>query len=254
MVLEDIVTAESDEATVTVLNRESGQPLYRLLTGLFTAKAVTVRETTTDTEIHDDVVLTEKNGDPGGFAVSPLDAIRDELLMVNADIYVTGARELEAVEAPDVLTELDEIPFTVRGRPEDPKEKLLLVEMSRHIEAMAWQAGNGQLRTGLQYLSRLEAERGTHQVYERLGAESGVDTHVYGLPDAEPSIPGVTVHGVDNSELRRSWFVVYRSSKQPKQAAALVAVETEPRTWEGRWTYNPERVATIDAYLDEQYP
>lgn len=253
MSLAEFVRKSGQEATVTVLDRESVRPLYRLLTGLFDDDAVTVREAATDADGLEDAVLVEKDGSDVGFAVSTFEAIRDELLLVNADIYVTGARELGEVETPDALAYLDEVPFTVRGRPDDPKEKLLLIEMSRHIEAMAWEAGEGRLHTGFQYLSRLDDERGTRLVYDRLGRDSDVAPHVYGAPDARLSVPGVTVHGVDVEEIRRSWFVVYRSDHHSQDAAALVAVETEPRTWEGCWTYDPDRVAAVERYLDRTY-
>jgi hypothetical protein len=189
----------------------------------------------------------------GGFALSPFETVRDELLLVNADIYVTGMRRLEEIDTPEVLTHLDEIPFTVRGRPVDPKEKLLLIEMSRHIETMAWEAGEGRLRTGFQYLSRLEDESGTRRVYDRLGNETDVDTHVYGAPDTRPALDGVRMHGVDNTEIRQSWFVVYQSSQQPHEAAALVAIKTEPHTWSGFWTYDSDRVEAIEDYLGQRH-
>ncbi|WP_276254256.1 hypothetical protein [Halomontanus rarus] len=33
-------------------------------------------------------------------------------------------------------------------------------------------------------------------------------------------------------------------------AAALLAVETESRIWDGFWTEDPERVARIDEYIE----
>jgi len=252
MSLADFVTERKKEATMTVLNRESGRPLYRLLTDLF-EDAITIQESTTEAETLADAVLVEKRDADGGFALSPFETIRDELLLVNADIYVTGMRRLEEIDTPDVLTHLDEIPFTVRGRPADPKEKLLLIEMSRHIEAMAWQAGEGRLHAGFQYLSRLNDERGTQRVYDRLGNGTDVDTHVYGVPDARPALSGLKTHGVDDPEIRQSWFVVYQSNQQPHEAAALVAVKDEPHTWSGFWTYDSAQVAAIEEYLGQRH-
>jgi hypothetical protein len=255
MSLTDVVeTVNSTEATLTVVNPESECPLYRLLSGLFDDEVVTVRETTSDAEtIPADTVFVERDDGKAGGVNSQFDDLRDELLLVNADIYVTGARGLDDVETPDVITQLSEIPFTVRGRPEDAKEKFLLIEMSRHIEAMAWRAGDGRLATGFQQLSRLDDEHGTRQVYTRLGTETDVEAHVYGIPDARPSLPGVRIHGDHAAELRRTWFVVYESRSQPDNTAALVAVQTDPNTWEGCWTYDPATVTDILAYLDRAY-
>lgn len=245
---------EYQGATLTIVNPDSECPLYRLLAGLFDDDVVTIQEATTESgSVQSDTVLVEKDGRDAGFAVSSFESIRDELLLVNSDIYVTGHRELDDVETPDAIRQLDEIPFTVTGYPENSKEKLLLIEISRHIEAMAWQAGNGRLASGVQYLSRLDDEHGTQQVYTRLGSETAVETHVYGVPDSHPSIPNVTLHGETTEELRKSWFVVYESARYPHEAAALVAMQTDANTWEGCWTYDPNKVAGILDHLDRTY-
>lgn len=253
MSLSEFAAVDTGGATVTVLNVDQQRPVYALLAELFDDDAVTVRAASTEAPaVPSDAVLVERSGD-GGFAVSSVESVREELLLVNSDIYVTGARGLDEVETPDIVTELDELPFTVTGYPEHPREKFLLVEMSRHIEAMAWQAGDGRLATGLQYLSRLDDEKGTREVYRQLGVETAVDTHVYGVPDARPSLPGVSVHGPETAEIRRSWFVAYESAAHPHEAAALVAVETDTHTWEGTWTYDAGRVADVLDYLDRSY-
>lgn len=242
------------DARITVLNPGHESPVYELLRNLFSEKAITVQETTAEgLGAPADAVLLEKPGEDVGFAVSSLEALRDELLLVNSDIYVTGARGLESVETPDVIKHLDELRFTVTGYPDNPKEKLLLIEISRHIEAMAWQAGDGRLKTGFQYLSRLDNERGTRRVYERLGQDTDVTTDVYGVPDARPSLTGVTSHGVDDPEIEQSWFVVYQSDHHPHEAAALIAVETDTNTWDGCWTYDSSRVDTILKYIDTNF-
>lgn len=246
---------QNDTATVTVLNRESDDSLYRVLDSLFNEDAITVREITTDRSDSSltDTVIVERTGDEDGFAISSLDELSQRVLLVNSDIYVTGSRSLDEVKTPDVITELDEIPFTVKGYPRDPKEKLLLIEISRYIEAMAWQTGEGCLHTGFQYLSRIDDEKGTRRVYERLSRETTVETHVYGMPDSSLSLPGIHTHTEACQELRQSWFVVYQSTHHPHEAAALVAVEKAPHTWEGCWTYNAEKVKTILNYLDQRY-
>lgn len=241
-------------ATITVLNPEQESPIYRILSELFTDDAITVQRTDTEESVGpSDAVLVEIGDDDRGFAVSSLDTIREELLFVNSDLYVTGARSIEDVETPDILTNLTELPFTVQGYPEHPREKMLLIEISRHIEAMAWRAGEGHLKTGFQYLSRLEDEQGTRRVYERLGRETDVTTHVYGVPDASPSISEIIMHEESDPEIEQSWFVVYESAHHPHEAAALVAVETAPHTYEGCWTYDPDCVATILEYLETTY-
>jgi len=255
MSLEKFARSSNHEtATITVLNPEQDCPVYQILSKLFRDDAITIHHTTTEEGAGpSDAVLVEKGNGDRGFAVSSLATIQKELLLVNSDIYVTGARSIEDIETPDILTNLNELPFTVQGYPKHPKEKLLLIEISRHIEAMAWRAGEGHLKTGFQYLSRLENEQGTRRVYERLGRETEVTTHVYGVPDVCPSIPDVIVHAEDDPEIEQSWFVVYQSTHHPHEAAALVAVETTAHTFEGCWTYDPDTVATIREYLETTY-
>lgn len=239
------------EATLTVVNRECEEPVYRLLTRFF-GDSVTVREVdTVDGTAPTDTVVLERNGET--VAASPLAAVRDELLLVNADVYVTGSRRLEGVETPAVVTGLADIPYAATVRSAYPREKLLMIEMSRHVEATAWRAGEGRLVAGFQRLSRVEDEHGTRRVYERLGSETDVDTHVYGAGSAAAVPDSVTPHAVDTEEIRRSWFIIYRSDTHPGEAAAKVAVKTDPETWEGFWTYDPDRVRALFDYLDRTY-
>lgn len=71
-----------------------------------------------------------------------------------------------------MLRELRDIVFELRGYPESAKEKLLLIAMSRFVEARALAVGAGEMHVGFQRLSRLTDEFGTQRVYERL-ADSG---------------------------------------------------------------------------------
>lgn len=253
MTLADVLEAvRGREATLTVLNRTDPQPVQNVLENLFDGTSVAVEEErTVDGEPSNLVIL--KTGDD--LAVSTLDDVRDSVLLVNSDLYVTGARELDEVETPTAIAELSDLPFRVRGYPDTSKGKLMLIEISRFIEARALRAGTGTLRSGFQRLSRIEDERGTAAVYERL-ADAGLSVHVYGVPDAEPPSP-LNVHAADAEELRRSWFVVYRDPAASHRDAALLAVlersDNGPNEWRGFWTYDPERVAELDGYLEGAY-
>jgi len=181
-------------------------------------------------------------------ARSTLDELLESVLLINSDLYKTGAIDLNEVTLPDVLSGLDEVPFRLRGYPHSNKEKLLLIVVSRVIERIAAEAGGGTLRASFQRLSRLQDERGTREVYETLG-NSGVDVHVYGVGDADPgvSLP-VTVHEGRSSPYRRSWFVVFNPppGADAARSVALVALEDEPNVWDGFWTFRPKLVDRID--------
>ena len=197
-------------------------------------------------------------------AGSTLGELGDAVLFVNSDLYITGSRSLSDVDLPSVISGLDDATFTLRGYPESNRQKLLLITVSRFIERAAWTAGDGTLRSSFQRLSRIDDEVGTREVYERV-ADTGVDTHLYGVPDELPQDLDAVVHAGDGPDFADSWFVVYRPPEGPHPAESdpesdlkrgieggvgLLAVETEPRTWRGLWTFDSDRVSRINRYIE----
>ncbi|TKX74865.1 hypothetical protein EXE46_06520 [Halorubrum sp. GN11_10-6_MGM] len=212
-------------------------------------------------EIENLVLLME---DDEVVAGSTLGELGDAVLFVNSDLYITGSRSLEDVDLPSVISGLDDATFTLRGYPESNRQKLLLITISRFIERAAWTAGDGTLRSSFQRLSRIDDEVGTREVYERV-TESGVDTHLYGVPDELPRDLDAVIHAGDGSDFTDSWFVVYRPPEGPHSAESdpdsdlmrgieggvgLLAVETEPRTWRGLWTFDSDRVSRVNRYIE----
>jgi hypothetical protein len=186
------------------------------------------------------------------------------VLFVNSDLYITGSRSLADVELPSVISGLDDATFTLRGYPESNRQKLLLITISRFIERVAWTAGDGTLRSSFQRLSRIDDEVGTRDVYERV-ADTGVDTHLYGVPDELPQDLAAVIHAGNDPDFTDSWFVVYRPPEGPHPARSdpesdlvrgveggvgLLAVETEPRVWRGLWTFDADRVSRINRYIE----
>ncbi|MFB6137346.1 MAG: histidine kinase [Halobacteriaceae archaeon] len=189
-------------------------------------------------------------------ARSPLAALEEAILLVNSDTYRTGSGGLDDLAVPAVLEALADTRFTLRGYPESHKEKLVLIAISSQIEARSLARDAGRHRASFQWLSRLHDEQGTRTVYRRL-AESGVAAHVYGQPDwVLPHDLDATMHAGWGEDFRDVWFVVSApgddasAGERRDGAAALVAVETEPRHWDGFWTYDPERVARIEREIE----
>ncbi|WP_144799295.1 hypothetical protein [Halorubrum depositum] len=197
-------------------------------------------------------------------AGSTLGELGDAVLFVNSDLYITGTRTLTDVDLPAVIRGLDDTTFTLRGYPESNRQKLLLITISRFIERAAWVAGDGTLRSSFQRLSRIDDEVGTREVYESV-AGTGVDTHLYGVPDDLPRGLDAVVHGGDSRDFTRSWFVVYRPPEGPHSVddvagpdlergveggVGLLAVETEPRVWRGMWTFDEARVRAMNRYIE----
>ena len=242
-----IDAVDDRDKTVTVLNRESVDPLYRMLVDMFDSETVTVTEAE-DSEAPGDVVLLQDEA-TGTLAVSRMDDVSETLLLVNSDLYVTGTVPVENVETPEVVAHLADVTFTVSD-----KQKFLLIHISRHIESLALDTGSGVLHSSFQRLSRLLDERGTRDTYETL-ADSGVDTHVYGVADWVPPafVEDLTVHAGETDELRTSWFVVHDGDGDDDRKAALVAEEIGPNEYRGYWTYDPRLVDEILRYLDTTY-
>ncbi|MGB9956360.1 histidine kinase [Haloferax prahovense] len=263
--------------SLSVVNRSAPDPVQRMLETTFADQPVDVDELSDDAHGDDVVVLTEQT--PEGqevVATSPLEEVMNTVLLVNSDLYKTGQTKLDEFELPSVLTRLDDVPFSLRGYPESDKEKLLLVAISRYIERHAWRARNGRLRSSFQRLSRIEDERGTRAVYQKV-ASTDVQTHIYGIPDwTPPSNSDLLTHGGYTEDFYDSWFVVYTPPEggpvgavesddgidketpsdgrdidgvSPGQPVALLALETEPKRWEGYWTFRPSLVADIDRYI-----
>lgn len=245
--LDSFLDHDADEWSLAVVNRTRPQPIQSLLEGLFADQPVTVEERTLpDTD--DDLVLLLRDGEV--VASSPLKALEDTILLVNSDLYVTGTKSLGEIDPPDVITELEDTTFHLRGYPESNTEKLPLIIISRYIEQLAWEHGEGTLRASFQHLSRIRDERGTRNVYERL-AGSDVDVHVYGLPDwLPPSTFQGTIHAGYQGEFKQAWFVVHWTPDDDGEVAALVALQRDTNEWDGFWTFDEGTVSEINRYLE----
>jgi len=252
---------DSAEKTLLLVNRTEPKPFADLLSEAFENQAVTVAERQIPEGTENLVCLIE---DGAVTATTPLSELSEAFLLINVDRYRTGTRQTDLGTFPAVLTGLDGVEFVVSGFPRSAREKLLLIVVSRFIEHRALTHGDGELHSTFQRLSRLDDEYGTRQMYEAL-ADSGVDTHIYGVDD-DPGVAeglGVTVHSGDSEEYRRSWVVVFRPDNEWDRgttpiendtgAVALVAVEVGPNVWRSVWTYDADRVEQVLAYMYERF-
>jgi hypothetical protein len=239
--------ATASEMALLLFNRSGPAETVDLLDRAFADQPVDVADLSLPGGPDDVVCLVD--GD-GVRATTPFADLKRAFLLVNTDRYRTAPGP---ESFPAVLTELDGVAFDVRGYPARNKEKLLLVVISRFVERRALAAGGGEHHATFQRLSRLDDEFGTRRMYEWL-AESGVDTHVYGVLDDPAAVRGLdaTVHAGDHAEYRDSWVVLFAPDEGPGHAA-LVAVETGENRWRGTWTFDPERVERVRAYLDRRF-
>lgn len=247
--LKFIDETDGRELSLAVVNRQAPRPLEQMLERMFADQVVDIQETEIEDETQDMVYLLDGQEI---VAKSPLAAVQESILLVNSDLYMTGARELDEVDLPAVIEGLQEVPFRLRGYPESSKEKLLLITVSRYIEQLSWEADGGIHRASFQRLSRINDEQGTRSVYDRL-AETNIDTHVYGMPDWTPPPEfDVTMHGGWDGDFRDSWFVVHVPADDSHVHAALVAIEIESGTWKSLWTYDTERVQAINRHIERR--
>lgn len=233
---------------LVVLNQESPYPVRSLFDELLDGQPVSIRDRNDDDLDPDTVALVE---DGEILAQSTLDELLESVLLINSDLYKTGAIDLEEITLPAVLQGLDEVPFRLRGYPASNKEKLLLISISRVIERIAAETDCGRLRVSFQHLSRLDDEKGTYDVYETL-ADSDVQLHLYGTGTGSATEElSATVHTGTSYPYRRSWFVVFQPPTDGPLTdhAALVALEDEPNVWDGFWTFRPELVDRIERYI-----
>jgi hypothetical protein len=241
-----IETVPVRQKTLTVFNDDEPEPLVRMLRRMVDSPAVEVHAGEVSTNTPENAVVVEDE-DGTELAVSSISEVGASVLLVNSDLYVTGTRAIDEVNTPAVLRHLDEVPFTVTG-----KQKMLLIELSRYVEWLGWQAERNTLHAGFQYLSRIDDERGTRRVYDRL-ADGDADLHLYGIPDHDSELPGAaTAHTEPSDELRESWFVV-NTECGADMKGALLAERTGPSEWRGCWTFDPDRVDEVSAHLQNRY-
>lgn len=135
-----------------------------------------------------------------------------------------------------LLEHLDRTTFTSYNRRQ-------MLEASREIEDRAWRASSGRLYTGFQYASNFANER---EAYAKFAA-TGLDVHVYGVPDESVDIPdGVSYHGASIPETASSWFVIFDGGGDEMQVSALLAHEEGDGNFYGLWTYD---VSLVDEAL-----
>ena len=241
---------ETTEPTLVFANRKrANQTLVDILTDMFDDQEVTV-VVDRDEDIPDDQLVVIRDGRK--VAQSSLNEFIDTIILANEELYTSEPDEIPAERIPDVIKALEDVTFEIDATQSPNKVKLLLIVMSRYIEARALRSAEGTLRTGFQKISRLRDERGTKAVYRQLG-ESPVETHVYGVVDwIPPEELVLTVHGGDSSSYRDHWFVVFDPpADSSEEGMGLLAEKIDNNRWRGTWSSDEEFVDALDDYIDK---
>ena len=143
----------------------------------------------------------------------------------------------------DFLDLFDETVFTAYDRRQ-------MLATSREIEDRAWRVGSGALYAGFQSSDALRSQA---SLYGQFGEETDLDVHVYVTDEWDPpALDEVTVHVEDAAEIGDVWFVAFESADE-MYTCALLAEERDPGEFRGFWTYDPDTVGDVVAYLRETY-
>jgi hypothetical protein len=240
---------DPSEWSVQLINPAGPEPVRSMAESLFGSLDEEMQEAEIG-GLAEDLLLVIRDSEV--VASSPLERIKNTLLLVNSDLYTTGTRSIDEITIPDTVQTLSDEVFTLTGYPEANTEKLVLTLVSRHVEQQAANSQTGTLKVSFQRLSRLDDERGTREVYKTLGQKADLDIHVYGFPDWNPpSEMGLTVHPVRDDEIRNTWFVVYSTDTGTDKA--MLAVKDGPNTWKGYWTSNTPEIRAIDEYISQSF-
>lgn len=128
-------------------------------------------------------------------------------------------------DAPALLDAIDQSTFREYG-----KRRMILA--SRDVEKRAWRVRSPALHVGFQEFRRLRTQL---DLYRRLAEELTV--HLYGVPDWEPPIDDLRLHGYPAVELRDHWFVVYEEGgTDDPGTCTILAQERKPNRYSGFWT------------------
>lgn len=204
----------------------------------------------------------ETDGEPlGGFEVRNADVVRRSLPSEEGFVVVRDDDTfLGAVPASRLQTLLEPPIGELADAADDQAGRTALFELldntlfaslnrrnllvaSREIEQFARRIGRGRLEVGFQRAAAFEAQRA---IYARLVAETELDIHVHlGSVPAEP-FDGVTFHTGDGA-VDRFWFLVFDGDGDDERKRGLLARQRDDDSYSGFWTYNPDRVADIDA-------
>ncbi|WP_254274067.1 DUF7504 family protein [Haloarcula marina] len=233
-------SVRAESPTLTVCNYDGPPETLSVLERYFDRHGIAVREATMDVPQPRGVALLHHGDDVlASESISSLSAAIE--LQDGPDAFADR-------QTSDLLTHLDRSVFGAAAA-----DRALLVDVSHSVEQLAYRTGGGRLHAGFQRLSNLTESPESARIYEKL-AESGVEVHLYGVPDTEVTVPGVTVHPADpDSEIAESWFVVYDGGGDPDNRGTLLAVQRGDDTFEGFWSYDGDIERRAEAYLAATY-
>lgn len=234
--------ASDEETTLTVFTDD--EESYAELGEFFGAGNVRLRRGTVEGTGPTEFAVLHRGED--AVAVSGLSEVRHALLLGEDPDLLPGDRD-GTPGTPEVVRSLGTTTFSV-----DAEDRPVLARIATHVDELAYGAGEGTLHSGIRRVSALVEDAATMSRYRRL-AEAGVETHVYGEYDADPpTVPRVSVHPEGADEISTARFEVFEAPDDGR-GAALVAIERGGDSFRGFWTFEPDLVDEVAAYLRATY-
>lgn len=170
-----------------------------------------------------------------------------------------GLEQFEVILSPDVhppweLANADTNPVELFDFLENTlfssDDRRQMLSATREIEERAWRVSEGSLYVGFQ---REKALLEQTDVYERLANRGRLAITVCIRDEWTGHFDDVTVISETNEEIGEFWFVVFDGAGRELQKCALLAEERQPGRFYGFWTYDPEVVDELVAYLESTY-
>lgn len=235
MTLAEFVEAVAAERKTMVVYASDGAP--DVATHFATRNVSVEHDSLPDVGPPGFVVLRDESGFVGAFSLARLADLLDPPLFRPYDVDDVSEpwRALYEILSNTLFASFD---------------RRQLLAAAREIENRSWRVGAGTLRVGFQ---STDAFADQAAVYRRLADETDLDVHAFVADDDGPTIDGVDLFHVPETEIGDYWFLVYDAAGDPMNACALLAEERSPGSYYGFWTYEPDRVEDLSTYLRRTY-
>lgn len=215
----------------------SDELTYKMINNMFSNQNITVNIGYDE----DNKIIIYK--DDERISKSTMKELSDSILYTNSDQYKTQRNQLKNLTFPDSILSLQNKVFKLKGYPKANNEKLILIAISRYIEQLSYKNGGSHYST-FQRLSRINDERGTKDVYNKL-SENVDKLHVYGQKNENLELNDkFIIHSGKSDAYKYTWIVIHLSENS---CAALVAIENKNKhnEWNAIWTFDRYKVVEL---------
>ena len=160
--------------------------------------------------------------------------------LLSPEIHPPWALEDADVDSADLFEFLENTLFTSYDRRQ-------MLAASREIEERAWRTDAGRLLVGFQNSAAFASQM---SIYDRLVRDRDLEITIFVEDEYDARVAdGIDVISDPSGEIGAFWFVVFDGGGSDLNKCGLLAEEREPDRYYGFWTYDPERVDEIIAYL-----